>query len=106
MAKEMSKGQVVFQVGLDRDDKELMDTLKGDKGDPGRSIKGDKGDSIKGEDSIVPGPPGPKGDSIKGDPGPKGDASTVPGPKGDEGDEPSDERIKSLIYEVLAGLRR
>ena len=106
MAKTMSEGRVTFQVELDRDDKKLMDTLKGDKGDPGRSLKGDPGESIKGDASTVPGPPGPPGASVKGDPGPPGKASNIPGPPGEKGDEPSDERIKSLIYEVLAGLRR
>jgi len=106
MAKDMSKGQVVFQVDLNRNDKELMDALKGEKGDPGRTLKGDKGDSIKGDDSTVPGPRGPKGDSVEGPAGPTGKASEVPGPKGDKGDEPSDERVRALIYEVLAGLRR
>ncbi len=47
MPKQMSVGKIELPVDLDRSDKELMDALRGPKGDPGQSLKGDKGD--KGE---------------------------------------------------------
>lgn len=101
--KSESKGEIRFPVTLDLSDEKLVEALRGSKGDKGDSIQGPKGDP--GKDSIVPGPKGDKGDSIRGDKGDKGDPgndSTVPGPKGDVGPEPSDERLKKLIREVLA----
>ncbi len=75
MAKQMSVGRIELPVNLDRSDKELMDALRGPKGDAGVSIRGEKGD--------------------------KGDPSNVMGPRGEEGPLPSDENIKRLIREVL-----
>ena len=104
MAKDHAKGELRFLVDIDRDDADLMERLRGPRGKTGDSIKGDKGDTVVGPVSTVPGPKGGKGDSIEGEKGDKGDDSTVPGPKGDKGDEPSDERLKKLIREVLGGI--
>ena len=105
MPKQMSTGRIELPVNLDRSDKELMDALRGPKGDPGTSIKGDKGDEgPKGRDSFVAGPAGDKGDSIQGEKGDRGDPSTVEGPRGLEGPLPSDEHIERLIRKVMKGL--
>ena len=77
----------------DEDDKEfneneagkaLWSMLRGPKGVKGeKGDKGDKGD--KGEDSVVPGPQGPKGEQgVKGERGTKGERG-VAGPKGETG---------------------
>ena len=87
------------EVIINLDDKALIEALRGPKGDKGLAVKGDPGPP--GKDSIVPGPEGDKGDSIKGDPGNPGKRGD-PGEKGNKGDEPSDERLKDLIREVLA----
>ena len=104
MAKDHAKGELRFLVDIDRNDADLMERLKGDKGNKGDSIKGDKGDSIVGPVSTEPGPKGDDGESIKGDKGDKGDDSMEPGPRGYKGNEPSDERIERLIRKVLASL--
>ncbi len=95
---------IKLPIDLDRSDKELMDALRGPKGDPGQSIKGDPGDSIRGKDSLVRGPQGEKGDSIRGEKGDKGDKSTVEGPRGPEGPLPGVDYLKKLIREVLQGM--
>ena len=71
MAKQLSS-YMRIPVDIDRDDKELMEALRGPKGDPGQSVKGDKGDSIEGPVSTKSGPKGDKGDSIKGEKGDQG----------------------------------
>ena len=110
MAKDMAKKKVLgeVEVFVDLDNDALVKALQGEpgkKGDPGPSVKGDPG-----KDSDKEGPPGRAptqaeiADAVhkylsrldlrgkKGDPGKD---CTVQGP------EPSDERIKKLIREIL-----
>ena len=92
-----------FLIQLDTNDPELMEKLKGVKGDTGspgpRGDVGMKGDV--GPPSKIPGPVGPQGET--GQAGPKGDTGPQ-GIKGDSGEKWSEEEVAILVRKVLKNL--